>query len=179
MLRDGRSRACLRGEVEMIRDVSVPKKIFLALISLGVLYIFFGFSRQYTVQYVCNGIYTNEYHGSKEKKDSAVFGIKIDRYDNIFGKGAYVNTTLMEDISDTSITSTSVRLYMPREGTTNPKMTDNESMLMIEDWKSEKDKEGEVILFYNLTQTLHYVSRHDQGKWIQAFAGNCHPVNKS
>ena len=62
---------------------------------------------------------------------------------------------------------------------TNPKMTDNESMLMIEDWKSEKDKEGEVILFYNLTQTLHYVSRHDQGKWIQAFAGNCHPVNKS
>ena len=69
MLRDGRSRACLRGEVEMIRDVSVPKKIFLALISLGVLYIFFGFSRQYTVQYVCNGIYTNEYHGSKEKKE--------------------------------------------------------------------------------------------------------------
>ena len=29
---------------------------------------------------------------------------------------------------------------------------------------NDKDKEGEVILFYNLTQTLHYVSRHDQGR---------------
>jgi hypothetical protein len=146
----------------------------LFLIILSVLY---NLTRSDTVRYSCIGRYSSNYDGKKQVKSGAVFGIKIEKFDTLLAKGAYVNTVMMEDISDQG--SALTRLYIIEEKKDNPSLMDaGVDMIAITDWKNGSQNEGDMILISHLTQTLHMVQRGKAGKWIQTFDGNCRTVNK-
>lgn len=111
-------------------------------------------------------------------KYGAAFGIKIEKYDTLIGKGAYVHTLMMENISDQG--SASTRLYIIKDKNSNPSLMDaGMDMIAITDWKNGSQNEGDMILISHLTQTLHMMQRREAGKWITTFDGNCRTVSKS
>lgn len=156
--------------------LSVHRKriITITAIVLIIAYILYNLTDSRVVKYVCNGRYSSVLNGQKDIKENAIFGIKIDRYNNLFGKGAYVYTTMMLDISDQGWGSTSVRYYIVEEGKGNPSISDGGmEMTQVEDWTNKSQNEGVVILISGLTQTLHFVERKEKGRSIQSFDGNC------
>lgn len=144
------------------------------LLSLLILY---NITKSQTTRYSCTGRYSSIYKGTTESKYGAVFGIRIEKYDTLLGKGAYVHTVMMRDISDQG--STVTNLYIIKEKQDNPSLMDaGVDMLAITDWKNGSQNDGDMILISHLTQTLHMVQRREAGRFIQTFDGNCRTVNK-
>lgn len=135
-------------------------------------------TRSETIIYSCTGRFSSNYHEQKQVKYGAAFGIKIEKYDTLIGKGAYVHTLMMENISDQG--SASTRLYIIKDKNSNPSLMDaGMDMIAITDWKNGSQNEGDMILISHLTQTLHMMQRREAGKWITTFDGNCRTVSKS
>lgn len=161
--------------MKFLRD----RKKILILVSLFfiILYVLYNITRSDIVRYSCTGRYSSNYYDEKYVKNGAIFGIKIEKYDTLLGKGAYVNTVMMEDISDQA--SALTRIYIIEEKKDNPSLMDaGVDMIAITDWENKTQNEGDMILISHLTQTLHMVQRRKAGKWIQTFDGNCRSVNK-
>lgn len=154
------------------------KRIALWVVILfASLWILYNITRSETTRYSCAGQYSSINNGKKEIKYGAKFGIRIEKYDTLLGKGAYIHTILMRDIADQGSSFSNVYIIKEKQG--NPSMRDaGPDMIAITDWKNKAGEEGDMILISHLTQTLHMVHRGEAGRWIETFDGNCRTINK-
>lgn len=173
---DSKFRACSQGDDDM--DFVRGRKTWIGLAAALLIggYVLHNLTTSHLVRYTCHGRYNFELDGSTYTENDAIFGISIQTYDTLLGKGAHINTVVMPTISDQSMTST--RLYIVKDGKDNPAISyDGIDMTTVTDRTSNDPNEGVMILISELTQTLHFTDRRDGGSAIQSFDGNCRQLN--
>jgi hypothetical protein len=123
----------------------------------------------YKSHYVCKGVSVQKSGELESRKYGAIFGLDIERYNLPWFRGAYINFILMRDIED--VDDSLLELWITGEEQGRVRIDETGGFLRIQK-NAESDAPSEAMILYSeITRTLHYVDNRNKGQ--VTFDGTC------
>jgi hypothetical protein len=123
----------------------------------------------YKSHYICRGVSVQKREDSESRKYGAILGLEIQRYNLPWGRGAYINFLLMRDIEN--VNDRFLDLWIAGDEQDRVTVDETGGFLRIQKNSGKGEPSEAMILYSEITRTLHYVDNRNNGQ--VTFDGTC------